>query len=274
MSPWGSERGPSVRPLDPVMRGGMTREQTESGQREMSEEFTCGYCVRVSDRARNVILRVIPGKGLEVVIPEGYDRRKIPEILARQRNWLERIAGRLTSRDPAATPAALLPKSIDLPAVGTHHGVHYTKRCSPRLVLVESARGDLELSGDTDNAEGCLALLQRWLHHQARRSLIPWLDEVGKAIGMSCGTVQIRAQRTKWGSCSSRQTVSLNRNLLFLPPRLVRYLMIHELCHTRVPDHSARFWSLVEVFEASWRQLDREMNQAAEVVPRWANWRP
>jgi len=81
--------------------------------------------------------------------------------------------------------------------------------------------------------------------------------------------VAIRCQRTRWGSCSTRGTVSLNCSLLFLPPEVVRYLFIHELAHTEHMNHSASFWRLVEKLEPEYRRLDRELLAGWRTVPAW-----
>jgi predicted metal-dependent hydrolase len=79
----------------------------------------------------------------------------------------------------------------------------------------------------------------------------------------------MRLQRTRWGSCSAQRTVSLNAALLLLEPELVRYLMVHELCHLRCLDHSRRYWRLVERFEPDFRTLDRRLTDAWPLLPPW-----
>ena len=66
-----------------------------------------------------------------------------------------------------------------------------------------------------------------------------------------------------------RGTVSLNCCLMFQRPDVVRYLLLHELCHTRHMNHSLRFWQLVERFEPAHRALDRELLRGWQNVPAW-----
>jgi predicted metal-dependent hydrolase len=221
-----------------------------------------------------VLLRAASGKGLEIVIPKGFDPGKIPEVLMKHRRWLERAAEKLTQAAPLPDPAVLLPATIELPALALRFMVRYHGDSSGRLATLDEFGMTLVLGGAGGNSETYLVLLQRWLQRLASRHLIPWLTGLCAETGLSCDAVQIRAQKTRWGSCSRRRTVSLNRSLLFLRPEVVRYLMIHELCHTRELNHSSRFWDLVESFEPDWQVLDKELTRAAGTLPPWAAWKP
>jgi predicted metal-dependent hydrolase len=68
------------------------------------------------------------------------------------------------------------------------------------------------------------------------------LRELAQQYGFSYGKVSIRNQRTRWGSCSGNNNISLNIKLAALPPELYDYVILHELVHTRVHNHSRKFW--------------------------------
>lgn len=71
--------------------------------------------------------------------------------------------------------------------------------------------------------------------------------------------VAIRNQRTCWGSCSERKNLNFSYKVLFLPPHLADYIVVHELCHLQELNHSPRFWELVEEAQPEYRALRREL---------------
>jgi hypothetical protein len=105
---------------------------------------------------------------------------------------------------------------------------------------------------------------------EAHGALAPWLARISEASGLPFGRMQIRRQRTRWGSCSRAGTISLNACLMFQPPGVVNYLLIHELAHTRHMNHSRRFWRLVADLEPRWRELDSALTRGWREVPFWA----
>lgn len=83
------------------------------------------------------------------------------------------------------------------------------------------------------------------LKKRAKAELPPRLREWAAKTGVTCNRVTIRSQKTRWGSCSAQGNVSLNCLLMLCPGYVADYVMVHELCHRREMNHSARFWAEV-----------------------------
>lgn len=90
---------------------------------------------------------------------------------------------------------------------------------------------------------------------QAQVLITARLAELNKYYNFSYKKVSIRSQKTRWGSCSKSGTLSFNYRLLFIDPAIRDYVLVHELCHTRQMNHSARFWALVSMLIPEYRRL-------------------
>ena len=220
--------------------------------------------IRVSRRARRLAVRVYPDARVEVVVPPRARPREVESFLASQREWIEsKRAQALRNRPP---PEIFPPVSLQLGLTGENLRLHLAGGTG-RLRLVEKA-GLLEVVGAFTPAS-LKAALRRWLLSAARVRLEPRLLALSASTGVAYQRMSIRRQRSRWGSCSVRGTISLNACLLFQRPEVVDYLIVHELMHVKHMNHSNRFWQAVEKHCADWRALDRELLQGWRHVPRW-----
>jgi predicted metal-dependent hydrolase len=88
----------------------------------------------------------------------------------------------------------------------------------------------------------------------ARELVSALAEEEAARLGVSYRRIRIGGQRTLWGSCSSRGTLSFNWRLVLAPLEVLDYVVVHELCHLRVLNHSEHFWRLVEQRRPEWRE--------------------
>lgn len=96
---------------------------------------------------------------------------------------------------------------------------------------------------------------------EARKILVKRLDRLSEKYDLPYNRVFIRNQKTRWGSCSGKNNINLNMNLVRLPNRLIDYTILHELVHTRIKNHGKDFWAELEKYVKNARQLDKELNQ-------------
>jgi len=87
------------------------------------------------------------------------------------------------------------------------------------------------------------------------------LDYLAREYGFSCNRVSIRNQKSRWGSCSTDNNISLNEKIARLPDRLIDFVLLHELVHTRVKNHSKDFWMELEKYVGNVETLRREFRQ-------------
>ena len=229
------------------------------------------YQVRENRRAKRIILRVTVTHGLEVVVPSAEARRQIPEILAKNRTWIERALKKLCDEQVATNRALQTPpSSIALPAVAEMWTITREHITGARPRLEERAPHHLHLRADLRDGVGWQTLLRTWLITRAEKAFSAWLKQLSERTQLKYACITVRLQKTRWGSCSRSGNISLNARLLFVAPEIATYVLLHELCHTKELNHSIRFWRLVERFEPNWRKLDRALTDVSRTLPRWA----
>ena len=239
-----------------------------SGQLQLfeSRDVAQAWNVRVSRRARRLSVRVYPGGRVEVVVPPGASAVTVERFVGLHRRWIDDRVADLSAS--GGTVESLRPDRIDLPALGIGYTLDF--RPDHKDVRVATTTGQrLVVSGRIEDESRVAKALQRWLADLAQRELGRELLQMAQRCGLQFRRMQIRRQRTRWGSCSASGTISLNMCVLFQEAAVMRYLLIHELSHTQHMNHSRRFWALVESLEPDYRSLDRELVRGWQRVPAW-----
>ncbi|HAS52724.1 MAG TPA: M48 family peptidase [Nitrospiraceae bacterium] len=240
---------------------------------KLSDRQTIDYQVRISRRARNVRLTISAREGLTIIVPHAFALSRIPSLVEAKKDWiashLERFIAAARSCEDAPTDA--LPEVISLPALGETWQVEYRETPARSVAAVSDGTGKIVIRGAVGDERACRAAMKRWLSRRAGDRLVPWLLQISEQHGLPFLRAVIKGQRTRWASCSRSKTINLNYKLLFLPPPIVRYILLHELCHTRQLDHSPKFWALVMSLEPEYRSLVKELRQGQKLVPGWAS---
>lgn len=110
--------------------------------------------------------------------------------------------------------------------------------------------------------EQAFKALQKYFRLEAERIITPRIALLAEQIGVAAPTrVRFRSQRSRWGSCSSRGSISLNRKLIGAPLKVIDSVIIHELCHLKHLNHSAEFWALVNRHCPDHLESDQWLNE-------------
>lgn len=231
------------------------------------------YPVRESARAKRVSIKVFPEGRVEIVVPVGFDRQQLAALVQSREAWIRKTLSSLVQTQQAL-PGALTeprPEQISLRAIGEDWAVSYDRTAYRQALCREIAPQHLCLSQSDESIALEQGLLRQWLDRKAKYHLPNWLRQVSHEVALPCRRISIRWQKTLWASCSHKHNISLNAKLLFLPPPIVRYVFIHELCHTVHLNHSARFWALVHTKDPDYKQHDRALKNAWQLIPSWVD---
>lgn len=230
------------------------------------------YTIRRSKRAKRIGLRIVPDRGLELVLPIGVSEAKGLAFLQAQEDWVKKYQHWI---EPKAQLSDLekfkLPTELFLQAIHQVIPIRYLRNTnhSKASVNLRLQAGTLFVYGNCRDFQPCLAPMRRFLMELAYQYFSPQLLAFSDEMRLPYQTVTFRGQRTRWGSCSSEAKISLNYKLLFLPKELVDYVMIHELSHLKHMDHSVAFWDLVQSYCPNYRILKKQLKEANASIPVW-----
>ena len=204
--------------------------------------------MRRSPKATRYRLSVGRDGAAVLTIPVRGSERQARQFLESQRAWLERTRSRM----------AQLPRSATVWTLGTSvlwRGEWRALERAPDTTL-HVALGD-ERFRVRGHAGDLRPTLEAHFRRVARIELPPRTWELAAVTGVEVREVVVRDQRTRWGSCSSSGTISLNWRLVQAPAFAADYIVLHELMHLREMNHSDRFWALVEAVCPRWQEAER-----------------
>lgn len=206
------------------------------------------YIIRVNKRARRIILRMRSDKIVRVTTPPGIRRQYVETVLQES---AQSILAQYQKLDNAGEVFCYLGKPLPVRV--------YPSRTAYSSVKLEG--GELQFSTVTTGVEEKRQLYKKILHKIGKTYLTKRCVELAAEHGFTVASVKVRHMQSRWGSCTSRKTITLNAALMQCPPEVIDYVVIHELCHTRVPDHTPRFWMEVEKYLPDFRRLRYALRQ-------------
>ena len=226
-------------------------------------------------RRRNVHVLVNDEGGLEVRAPWRFSVDDARAAIQEHRNWvlgaLEETRSRLRLR-PQLVTGNLLPfldeqlrLRVEVQAQLSLFDVG--DRVSSRSGSVQRQGRELHVQVHAAGQSAVRRLLETWYHEQAEKIFVQHMPPIAEALDVQYSQVSVRAQRTRWGSCSSRGSINLNWRLMLMPVRLMEYVLAHELAHLREMNHSPAFWALVGEVFPDYRERRRDLEIAARALP-------
>ncbi|CBH22740.1 Conserved hypothetical protein containing DUF45 (plasmid) [Salinibacter ruber M8] len=210
---------------------------------------TVAYQVRRSAEASQI--RIDSGMdGIRLVLP--VDSTADPDaIMEEKAGWvLEKQARYARFREER--PERRFEEGEEFPILGTGRHVEVQRISEPEVT--EDA---IRLPESRVESTSIREVLEEVYREEARSYFTQRADHFCEEMGASYDQIQIRNQKTRWGSYSQRTgTLSLNFRLLMAPPEVVDYVIVHELAHAEHPNHGRRFWRLVAGHVPRYEKLD------------------
>jgi predicted metal-dependent hydrolase len=206
-------------------------------------------------RARRYLLRLQPDGTARVTIPRNGSIRAARDFASRNVGWLEQQFQRLAVRTK-------IPDTWNLGTEILFRG---------ELVRIEpDADGSIRFSTErlkvSDAQSDLRPEIQNRLRYLASQELPPRVMELAALHRVNVSRVTVRNQKSRWGSCSRRGTISLNWRLIRTPGFVCDYIILHELAHRRQMNHSDKFWQEMKRLFPDYLQAERWLKQHANLL--------
>lgn len=202
------------------------------------------YRTVASRSARQLRVRVGPG-GVEVTRPKDRSHAEVKSFLIERAPWLLEQLRRVDRLRSIRLPEQRVAGQIVFRGVPTRIRLEVEQNRARRNMVVR-VDGEIVLRQGGACTTPPSRSLERWLRKEARVAIEAQLTTLGPRLRQEPDRVYVMGQRTKWGNCSAQRNLSFNWRLILAPDYVLRYLVTHEAVHLAVPDHSAKFWLLVQ----------------------------
>jgi predicted metal-dependent hydrolase len=199
--------------------------------------------VNCNPRAKRVVLRLLPSGDVRITIPHQRHLAAASQLVNDARTRIRNQRAELLKGHAQYQPGMVVGRSHQLNFRAEMQRNDITTRVADNQIII---RYPIDLPGDDAALQAKIhEAVKKALRREATEFLPGRVEELARLWGYSFQKVRISSGHTRWGSCSSDGTISLNLWLMDLPDELITYVICHELCHTVQHNHSERFWALV-----------------------------
>lgn len=197
---------------------------------------------------------------LIVRAPCRFPESRIEEFIKEKSDWIEKHSAAASKRSEQRNERLSLPPK-ELPLWGKLSPVSHEK---PYGYI----DGVVHLP-ENMSLEALLPYLRKLYAAIAKETLIPRTYAAAERMGFEITAVRINSAKTRWGSCSAQRSINLSRMLIAADPKLIDYVIVHELCHTVHMDHSPAFWKLVERYIPDFRERREALKDVQKVLSEY-----
>lgn len=199
-------------------------------------------------------MRVMADGKVVVTAPPHLPERDVRRFLAEHEEWITAQRQKTITNQSALTVSRQ-----KLFFRGQEYDFRLNVGAKKPGVIVDIGR--LIVTTPSEDHQTVREILEKWYRLEAKRRFTDRVPLLSDLVGKDLMRVTIRSQRTRWGSCSSRNTVSLNWRLIMAPDWVSDYVVYHELAHLTHMNHSQKFWQLVADYFPRYKEAERWLKE-------------
>lgn len=218
--------------------------------------------LRKSTRAKHIRITVKPFEGVSVSVPPLATFKQAESVVTEKVDWIKKQLGRMQETENRFT---VFSESSSSPVPGyslsieQHQGTDVYTGLEERIIIVRYPQG--RRVEEEEIQQAIRKTIEKALREKAKEDIPVKTARLARKHGFVYNRISIKNLKTRWGSCSQEGNLNFNIHLMRLPDHLLDYVILHELAHTVEPNHSKRYWALLDRIYGNVREIDRELNQ-------------
>ena len=223
--------------------------------------------LRKSTRAKHISISIKPFKGVAITLPKWVSYLEGERVLSKRIEWIKNHLEKIKQIEKDSTPTY----SNDQ-LVTKYHRIYFKNNNVDRIIAVVRSEKILislpnnRIIEEEEKKLVIKAAIERALKVEAKNYLPKRILELSQKFSLSFNDLKIKNIKSRWGSCSYKNNINLCIHLMKLPFDLIDYVILHELVHTKVKNHSSKFWTELEKIYPNCRLADKELRKYGKFV--------
>tara|TARA_B110000503_G_scaffold33116_1_gene53855 strand:- start:2134 stop:2850 length:717 start_codon:yes stop_codon:yes gene_type:complete len=215
-----------------------------------------------SQRAKSLNITIKPFSGVRVSVPASISFEKAKEATKQRIEWIKSHLSKMQKAEDLFTVFKLDTKF----QTRTHHlqfrvSENETLKSTVRNNLIDVSIPQSNAVEDAEVQNEIRRAIERAWRKEAKEYLPKRVSDLANIHKFEFNKVSVKNSKTRWGSCSFDNSINLSLHLMRLPDYLVDYVILHELVHTKIKNHSRDFWQLLDLVSGNAKKLDREVKE-------------
>jgi len=208
--------------------------------KEETIEFSFEYRKRKSFE-----IKIHPSGEIALKVPKGIPEKQIIEIVKSKADWILKKLKDIQERSPIRSERNYVNGEMFL-VFGEEYPLSINIDFKRKQALVFLDKGTLHVETNSADKEVVRTILIYWYKELAKKRVMESINHYQQYFSTVPKAIRIKNQKTRWGSCSSKQNLNFNLRCAMAPKEVLDYVVVHEMCHLVHMNHSKAFWDLVE----------------------------
>ena len=241
------------------------------------------YTIVTGGIARYVHIKITASNGLELIVPRFYNLSNAQFFMLKKQDWILKNLKKHEQQSRHKPPE--FSTGIELNILGTPTKIILYQRqkshlkkiakssqshAQTQIIFLDKIAPSQELHIFAPTIRKAKTVFQNYLKKEFKKFIHIRTGEFSKTTGLNFNKITVRAQKTRWGSCSSRNNLNFNWLLSLVPPASTDYVILHELCHTIHHNHSKKFYTLLQTFCPNYKTLRKELHTHQGLIDHFA----